>query len=235
MSVDSFAQRLDSILSLIDINRMYLSDGNKKKLMRKLKEAKERRNGELFIKEFPTGDASVGDFRIYLRELIIRGIKPSILYVDYVNLMKSVYKTDGSLYSSVKKIGEELRALSFEFEAPVVSLTQLNRAGTFVGFEELDFNYLAESYATAATADFVAIYGVDEDSVVYSSEIHGKIAKNRLGGRVGEHFTWYWDQRSLKMYDSSELDQWLKDANETGDLRYPYVRGERPSTDNRRR
>lgn len=186
MSEEMFAQRFDSIYSLLDINRMYLGD-NKTELIRKLKAIKEDPNrGNLWIKQFPTGAATVRDFRIYLRELLMRDKQPSIMYVDYINLMKSALSKYKDLYSSVKSIAEELRALSFEFEIPLVSVSQLNREGSFVGFEELDFNYIAESMGLPATCDFMSIIGTDENSLIYESELHNKIVKNRLGGRVGE-------------------------------------------------
>lgn len=212
MSQDMFAQRFDSIYSKLDINRMYFGD-QRIQLKDKLIEVKATPNrGELYIKQYPTGAASVRDFRIYLRELIMRGIKLSIIYVDYINLMKAAYTKTSDLYISGKSVAEELRALSFEFEIPVVSVSQLNREGAFVGFEQVDFNYIAESIGVPATADFMSIIGVDEDKWVYEHELHNKIVKNRLGGRINEIWKCYYDERSLKMYDETELDEWLRDA-----------------------
>jgi replicative DNA helicase len=220
MSQDAFAQRFDSIYSGIDINRMYVSKSHKNKLAKSLINLKKDENrGHLLIKQFPTGDASVIDFTVYLRELLIRGIKPSIIYVDYINLMKTAYKVERNMYSAVKRISEELRALSFSFEVPVISVSQLNREGSFVGFEELDFTYIAESLGLPATADFMAILGTDDDAMTYKNELLYKIIKNRLGGRVGEIGTLYYDSRNLRMYDSTELDMWIKDAEITGDNR----------------
>jgi replicative DNA helicase len=220
MGEDAFAQRFDGIYSCLDINRMYLSRAYKMRLMRNLKDLKATEGrGEVFIKQFPTGDASVLDFKIYLRELIMREVQPHILYVDYINLMKTAYKIERDMYSSVKRVAEELRALSFEFKIPVVSVSQLNRQGTFTNFAELDFNYIAESLGVPATADFMAILGEDEDQMIYENEILYKITKNRLGGRVGQFDKFYLDARSLKMYDSCEEDEWLEDAQTSGDDR----------------
>jgi lambda repressor-like predicted transcriptional regulator len=224
MSEEMFAQRFDSIYSLLDINRMYLGD-NKAELIRKLKAIKDDPSrGNLWIKQFPTGAATVRDFRIYIRELILRDMMPSIIYVDYINLMKSAISKYKDLYSSVKSIAEELRALSFEFERPIVSVSQLNREGSFVGFEELDFNYIAESMGLPATCDFMSILGTDENALIYESELHSKIVKNRLGGRVGEIWKSYYDSRTLKMYDENEMDTWIADAQLTGDDRNPFTR-----------
>ena len=220
MAQDAFAQRFDSIYTGLDINRIYVSNTHKNRLTRKLAEVKAQEGrGTLLIKQFPTGQASVLDFTIYLRELLIRGILPSIIYVDYINLMKTAYQVERNMYSAVKRIAEELRALSFAFEIPVVSVSQLNREGSFVGFEELDFTYIAESLGLPATADFMAIMGTDDDAMVYQNELLYKIVKNRLGGRVGEVDRLYYDSRSLKMYDSTELDLWNQDATTSGDSR----------------
>jgi replicative DNA helicase len=235
MSEDAFAQRFDSIYSLMDINRMYLSESSKKNLVDKLTRVKKTEGrGELFLKQFPTGAASVNHFRMYLRELSIRDIKPDILMVDYINLMKAANRGGDNLYSSVKRITEELRALSFEFEVPVLSVSQLNREGSFVGFEELDFTYIAESLGTAATSDTIMIFGTNEDDMIYESEIHCKFVKNRLGGRVSESCRFYMDSRSLRLLDESELEQWIAEAQITGDERNLFERQERQQRRSRR-
>lgn len=238
MSEDMFAQRFDSIYSKLDINKIYMSRRFKINLKDKLREVKETENrGELFIKQYPTGSASILDFRIYLRELILRGIEIGIVYVDYINLMKAAYKVDNNMYSAVKRVSEELRALSFEFKCPFVSVSQLNREGFFVNFSELDFNYMAESIGIAATSDFIAIMGTDEDQMVYESEILYKIAKSRIGGRVGVIDKFYMDKRSLKMYDTSELDTWIDDATFSGDSRdqVSHEENENQNRENNRR
>lgn len=221
MSEDAFAQRFDSIFTSLDINKMYTVESVRDQLIVKLRDIKRGTEnlGRLFIKQFPTGEASILDIRRYLRELTMRGFPPSICYLDYINIMKPSYNTKGDMYTDVKRIAEEARAMSFQFECPIVSVSQLNREGSIINFTEVDFVYIAESMGVPATADFMAIYGVDDDKLVYSSELHYKIVKNRLGGRVGEIDKFYYDCRSLKMYDSAELDLWLRDATQTGDER----------------
>jgi len=222
MSEKMFSQRFDSIYSLLDINRMYVNTDMKKILVTKLHEIKKTPNrGNLFIKNFPTGNASVADFRMWIRELSMRGNNPDILYCDYINLMRPEYKNTGSLYADVKKIAEELRALGLEFGIPIVSVSQINRAGTFLSFGELDMNSIAESFGVAATADLLAIVGGDEESMVYQSELSYKLVKNRLG-RPGVIGKWYVDDRSLKLYCETESKLWISDANITGDERNLY-------------
>ena len=75
------------------------------------------------------------------------------------------------------------------------------------------------SVGLPATVDFLAVLGRNEDDAIYQSEIWYKILKNRLGGRVGTMDHFYIDQKSLKLYDSTELDKFLQEASITGDTR----------------
>ena len=104
-----------------------------------------------------------------------------------------------------------------------------------VAFNEVDFVYISESMGVPATADFMAIYGVDDELLIYESELHYKIVKNRLGGRVGEVDKFYYDARTLKMYDATELDPWVLDAQKTGDERKTVELRTTPQTGERRR
>jgi replicative DNA helicase len=220
MSETAFAQRYDALFSLMDINKIYKERRTTLAMMKKITELRDGGTvGNLYIKQYPTGAATVEDFRKYLRELIIRGIKPSIFFCDYLNIMKPAYKTKGDMYSDVKAIAEELRALSFEFVMPVVTVSQLNREGARIGFNEIDFTYISESMGTIATADAVIIFGDNEEQAAYESELWYKIAKNRLGGRVGEINKFYVDQRTLKMYCDSELGLWMDESAISGDTR----------------
>jgi len=75
------------------------------------------------------------------------------------------------------------------------------------------------SLGLPATADYMSILGTDEDAMIYQSELFYKVVKNRLGGRVGEIDKFYYDTRSLAMYDSTEIDLWISEATQTGDTR----------------
>jgi replicative DNA helicase len=220
MCEDEFGKRFDGGFTGYDINKIYIKDTDPHKgFLRTLVELKQNPNrGKLFIKQFPTGEATRNDLRRYLRELLIRDIKADVIYVDYINLMKPAIKTEG-LYGAVKQIAHELRSLSFEFEAPVVSVSQLNREGALMHFNDVNFNFTSESMGLPAACDFMGILGQPEDEFTYTQEVHCKISKNRLGGRIGERFPFYYDSRSLRMYDQHELERWMDDARLTNDER----------------
>lgn len=224
MSEDMYAQRFDANYTNLDINRIYHNNDTKKKFIKEIRSVKETVTGSLWIKEYPTGKATVADFRRWLRELKMRGINMDILFCDYISLMKSEGKSHGDLYKDGKAISEELRALGFEFDIPVVTVAQINRAGTFMDFESLDMNSIGESFGIPATADSMLVQGADPEDMMYKNELKWKCVKNRLGGRVGTIGKWYFDGRSLRVYDEMEMDLWIEEARNSGDTRESFER-----------
>lgn len=217
-SENEISKRLDSINTLSDINKIHLTKESIIDLAKKLNNQKSER-GMIIIKEFPTGQASIADFRTVLREYGYRGIYFDVGFCDYVTIMKSEHQNIGNLYQDGKAISEELRGLSLEFLLPMISVSQLNRDGINIDFKEVDYTHIGESLGIAAAADFMAIMGQDDEKLVYESELMYKIVKNRFGGRVAETGKFYVDKKSLKIYDESELDLWLSDAKKTDDER----------------
>jgi hypothetical protein len=237
MSEDMFAQRFDGIYSKLDINRIYFNRRLQAELIAALRELKDTPGrGNLYIKSFPTGKGSVNDFRTWVRELRMRGVELDGFFFDYLNLMASteVAKSDNT-YGSVKSIAEETRAMGFEFDIPMISVSQLNRSGTFMSFEDVDFNSIAESMGVPATADFMMIMGANDENMIYNNEVHYKIVKNRLGGRVGEMDKFFYDARSMKMYCSTEMDLWMSDVESSGDDRAIHTHEDQPQAQGRRR
>lgn len=224
MSEDMYAQRFDANYANLDINRIYHNKEIRKQFLTNIIDAKRNAQGSLWIKEYPTGQATVGDFRRWIRELKMRGVDIEILFCDYLALMKTESKSAGDLYRDGKAISEELRAVGFEFNIPIVTVAQINRTGTFLDFESLDMNSIAESFGISATADSILIQGSDSDDMIYKNELKWKAVKNRLGGRVGLTGKWYFDAKSLRIYDELEMDRWVEDAKKTNDTRESYER-----------
>jgi replicative DNA helicase len=224
MSEDIYAQRFDANLTNLDINRIYHNSTVRSQFVKSINDVRKNATGTLWIKEYPTGKATVSDFRRWLRELKMRGIDLEILFCDYLALMKTEGKSAGDLYRDGKSISEELRAVGFEFGIPIVTVAQINRSGTFLDFDSLDMNSIAESFGIGATADSVLIQGSDSDDMIYKNELKWKVVKNRLGGRVGSIGKWYFDSKSLRIYDELEMDRWIEDAKISNDAREAFER-----------
>lgn len=108
--------------------------------------------GRLIIKEYPTGSASVNTIRNHLEKVMMKGFIPSLVVIDYADVMKSTRQFD-SLRHELKLIYEELRNLSMDMNIPIWTASQSNRSGAtsdVVGLENM-----SEAYGKAMVADVV--------------------------------------------------------------------------------
>lgn len=137
------------------------------------------KNSKLIIKEFPPQSITVLQLKTYLNKLVQRGIKPDAIVIDYINLIAPPVSGLGS-YESVKKITESLRALTYDFNCPIITATQANRQA--VNEKQPDMGKTSESMGLAHTADAMfSIWTEEGDSDL--GIIHMGIEKNRFGPR----------------------------------------------------
>jgi KaiC/GvpD/RAD55 family RecA-like ATPase len=158
--------------------------------------------GRLIIKEFPTGSASVVTIRNHIEKLSMKGFKPSVIMVDYADVMRSTRQYD-SMRHELKLIYEELRNLSMELSIPIWTASQANRDSAksdVVGLENM-----AEAYGKAMVADVVI--SLSRKPMEKSSNT-GRlfIAKNRAG-RDGLLFPIHIDtsQSKIVILDEKQL------------------------------
>ena len=133
--------------------------------------------GRLVIKEYPTGSASVLTIRNHIEKLTLKGFVPSLVVVDYADVMKSSRAYD-SLRHELKLIYTELRNLAVDLNIPIWTASQANRDSSkseVVGLENL-----SEAYGKAQVADIVLSIS---RKPMEKSEGTGRIfvAKNRAG------------------------------------------------------
>jgi replicative DNA helicase len=133
--------------------------------------------GRLIIKEYPTGTASVTTIRNHIEKLGMKGFKPSVIIIDYADIMRSTRQYD-SLRHELKLIYEELRNLAMEMNIPIWTASQANRESAnsdIVGLENM-----SEAYGKAMVADLVVSLS---RKAAEKSEGTGRlfIAKNRAG------------------------------------------------------
>lgn len=170
-----YAKRISSHLSKIPINQIVDNIGS---LETYFEEVAATRKQKLYIKEFPPKSITIAGIKAYIESLIKKGIKLDVLVVDYLGLVKSL-EGDNS-YEQGKNVAEELRAISYFFNIPIVSAIQTNREGMDIPSLET----VSESLGVAFTADVVwAIYQEEGDyelGIIKVSNI-----KNRLGPKHG--------------------------------------------------
>tara|TARA_B100000131_G_scaffold323267_1_gene381212 strand:- start:22168 stop:23556 length:1389 start_codon:yes stop_codon:yes gene_type:complete len=108
--------------------------------------------GRLIIKEYPTGSASSITIRNHVEKLMLKGFKPSVIIIDYADIMRSTRAYD-SLRHELKLIYEELRNLAMDLNIPIWTASQANRDSAksdIVGLENM-----SEAYGKAMVADVV--------------------------------------------------------------------------------
>ena len=207
MAEERIAERIDA--NLMNVTLDTLKELSRDVYNKKVEKLQKKIKGKLIIKEYPTATASVNNFRALMNELKIkRGFIPDILFMDYLNLCTSTrYKDNISAgsYFVVKAIAEELRGLAVEWNIPVVSATQLNRAGfmsTDVGLEDT-----SESFGLPATADFMFAL-ITTEELEEHNQIKVKQLKNRYNDPIkNRNFVIGIDRAKMRLYDVEEEAQ----------------------------
>ncbi len=180
---------------------------SKEQYVRKVQRIHEKISSRLVIREFPTGGASVANFRYLLAELKIKeNFVPDVIYVDYLNLCRSVYVVRGdNTYTKDKAVAEELRGLGKEANAALFSATQLNRDG--FNDSDPDMGQVSDSFGVAFTADFAVIL-IGSDELERLNQIMFKQEKNRYRN-LGfcKRFVMGIDRQHMRLYDAEASAQ----------------------------
>ena len=109
--------------------------------------------GRLFIKEYPTSCCTTIDVENYIKTIQeTLGFKVDVVIIDYINIMSN-YRNPNSedLYTKIKQISEDLRAIAVRQECLIVSATQTNR-GAFDA-DDISIGNIAESAGLLHTCD----------------------------------------------------------------------------------
>lgn len=173
-----YARRLSSNIAKIPMRELRSASTS---LSNQIKQySKETPNSKILIKEFPPSTITPQNVQGYVTELKNRGIEVDAIVLDYLNLLKSPLGNNS--YERVKHVTEGIRALSYVFECPIISATQLNRSGYDEDNPGLDT--ISESIGMAATADCIfSIFQDDEDKEL--GIVKMGMMKNRFGANYG--------------------------------------------------
>jgi len=168
--------------------------------------------GRLIIKEYPTGSATTLTIRNHVEKLMLKGFVPSIIVIDYADIMRSTKSYD-SLRHELKLIYEELRNLAMELNIPVWTASQANRDSAksdIVGLENM-----SEAYGKAMVADCViSLSRKPTEKATGAGRLF--VAKNRAG-RDGIVFPLHIDTAMSRFQildeDALTLDEAVKQTN----------------------
>jgi replicative DNA helicase len=201
MAEERIAERIDANKLNLTMDELKVID--KDIFENRIAKIKDKTEGKLIIKEYPTAGAHAGHFRALLEELKLkREFIPDIIFIDYLNICASQrMKQGGSInsYTYVKAIAEELRGLAVEYNVPIVSATQTTRSGytnSDPGLEDT-----SESFGLPATADFMFAL-VSNEELEALNQIIVKQLKNRYNDpSFYKRFVVGIDRAKMKLYD----------------------------------
>jgi len=171
MSEMLYAQRICSDVTKIPMKELRQNGPT-------IKHVVKQEEGKIFIKEFPPATITPNQLQAFIRKFEEKGIKIDAIVLDYLNLLHSTMGNNS--YERIKHVTEQVRAMSYTFECPIISATQLNRSGFDQDNPELAT--ISESIGLAATADCIcSIYQNEEDREM--DIIRLGMMKNRYGPR----------------------------------------------------
>ena len=134
--------------------------------------------GNLIIKEYSPGKASMSTIEAHIKKTIDQGTKPDLIIIDYVDLLRSK-RSKGDRKEEIDDIYISTKGLARELKTPVWSVSQVNRAGAKDDIIEGD--KAAGSYDKIMITDVaISLSRKKEDKVAGTGRFH--IMKNRYGG-----------------------------------------------------
>ncbi len=221
MAEERIAERIDA--NLLDVTMEDLHEMPKQLYDGKIKKLREKTQGQLIVKEYPTASAHSGHFKSLINELALKkSFRPDVIFIDYLNICASSRFKGGNIssYFYIKAIAEELRGLAVEQNVPIFSATQTTRTGfvsTDIGLEDT-----SESFGLPATADFMfALMSNEELEALGQMKV--KQLKNRYNDpSVNRAFIIGVDRAKMRLYDVQQASQNIVDSGQVEEKEDAY-------------
>ena len=221
MAEERIAERIDA--NLLDVTMEDLHDMPQQLYEGKISKLREKTQGQLVIKEYPTASAHSGHFKSLMNELALKkSFRPDVIFIDYLNICASSRFKGGNIssYFYVKAIAEELRGLAVEFNVPIFSATQTTRTGyvsTDIGLEDT-----SESFGLPATADFMFAL-ISNEELEALGQMKVKQLKNRYNDpSINRAFIIGVDRAKMRLFDVQQKAGEIVDANQVDEKEDAY-------------
>jgi replicative DNA helicase len=167
---DYVGRRYDAFFTKVPVDRILKSRDKVEEIIPNLP-------GELIIKEFPTGRATISTIESHLQKVSDLGIKPDLVIIDYVDLLSTRKKT-ADRKGEIDDIYTSTKGLARELNIPIWSVSQVNRAGA--KDDVIEGDKAAGSYDKIMITDFcMSLSRKAKDKVNGTGRFH--IMKNRYG------------------------------------------------------
>ena len=134
--------------------------------------------GNLVIKEYSPGKASISTIESHIQKCIDLDFKPDLILIDYVDLLRSK-RNNRERKDEIDDIYLSTKGLARELKLPIWSVSQVNRAGA--KDDVIEGDKAAGSYDKIMITDVaISLSRKKEDKVAGTGRFH--FMKNRYGG-----------------------------------------------------
>ncbi len=206
MAAHKFVKRIGSNLLSININDYGEKAKNKEHIKRRLETVGDGFTppGQLFVKQFPTSQATVLDIESYVSQIEEeRQIKVGAVVIDYINILAN-YRNQNTenTYMKIKQIAEDLRAMGIRNNWLIVTATQITRNG--YNSSDIGMTDIAESAGLSHTAD-VMLGIIQDDMMRANSEYWLKLLKIRDGEGKGTKCKLNIDWNHMRLLETDNI------------------------------
>jgi KaiC/GvpD/RAD55 family RecA-like ATPase len=192
MSEDVVSKRLDSMITKIAQENLLRELTKAANLVEKASET----YGKFRVKRMPENRTNINTIRSWLQQLEqTEGFVPDFICVDYLDIMGTTMNISlDNLFIKDKYVTEEVRSLGFDYNAIMISASQLGR--TAIEADKLNQAHIQGGISKINTADYVI--GIKQDDLMKAAvEIYYECLKSRNSSGVGNRALLGWDAISL--------------------------------------
>ena len=206
MAAHKFVKRIGANLLSVNINEYAEKAKNKEHIKRRLETVGDGFNppGSLFVKQFPTSQATVLDIEAYVNQIEEeRQIKVGAVVIDYINILAN-YRNQNTenTYMKIKQIAEDLRAMGIRNDWLIVTATQITRSG--YNASDITMTDIAESAGLSHTAD--VMLGIIQDDLMRANQEYWlKVLKIRDGEGKGTKCKLNIDWNYMRLQETHEM------------------------------
>jgi len=206
MAAHKFVKRIGANLLSVNINEYAEKAKNKEHIKRRLETVGDGFTppGSLFVKQFPTSQATVLDIEAYVNQIEEeRQIKVGAVVIDYINILAN-YRNQNTenTYMKIKQIAEDLRAMGIRNDWLIVTATQITRSG--YNASDITMTDIAESAGLSHTAD--VMLGIIQDDLMRANQEYWlKVLKIRDGEGKGTKCKLNIDWNYMRLQETHEM------------------------------
>jgi len=206
MAAHKFVKRIGANLLSVNINEYAEKAQNKEHIKRRLETVGDGFTppGNLYVKQFPTSQATVLDIEAYVNQIEEeRQIKVGAVVIDYINILAN-YRNQNTenTYMKIKQIAEDLRAMGIRNDWLIVTATQITRSG--YNASDITMTDIAESAGLSHTAD--VMLGIIQDDLMRANQEYWlKVLKIRDGEGKGTKCKLNIDWNYMRLAETHEM------------------------------